>query len=265
MDDIYSDNSGDLQEESDPKQKMTDLLQVEKPKGSKKHSLNLVFNQPNPKHSKHPKHPKHPEVRKRVKTSEFQRVQPSPFARSSTMASSLKKDIKKKNKTTNHLMDFWKNKIDEELQQEEDSSPRSFQRQQSRFQRSHKKSVFETSINNEDSQKPDTKKDSSEPIFIDSYKCRFRSENVLNQMGREKSKHKLSTVKVSDFEVLRELGQGHFGKVLLVRRKATQDEFAVKLIPMRRSLDPKDQENLSSEARIFQMISNMFVVKAYYW
>lgn len=61
------------------------------------------------------------------------------------------------------------------------------------------------------------------------------------------------------------MGQGKFGKVLKVRRKTNGDEFAVKLIPISKSLDQKDEDNLNSESEIFKTISNHFVVKAYYW
>lgn len=210
-------------------------------------------------------------VRKRVKTNEFQRKIPLPLKRANTMALSLKNVPKKQFKTTNQIMDFWKNKIDEEdkIEEEEDSS-RSLKRKPTKNQSNLKKSAFDTSILNEDSQKSNKKSNVKKEgeyqnDYIEDFKRKFRSENVLDQMGRQKSKIKFSAIKISDFEVIRELGKGHFGKVLLVRRKTTQDEFAVKLIPMQRSLDQKDQENLSSEAQIFRMISSQFVVKAYYW
>lgn len=104
-----------------------------------------------------------------------------------------------------------------------------------------------------------------EPALSEDPARKFWSENVLDQMGRAGARAKELLVRVGDFRVTSELGRGHFGKVVRVRHARNQDEFAVKLIPMARSLDPIEQENLSSEARILQLISSPFVVKAFYW
>ena len=98
------------------------------------------------------------------------------------------------------------------------------------------------------------------------FKIKYKSDNVLNQLGRVNDEaDNFATISINDFEVIQELGKGKFGKVLKVTRKINGDEFAVKLIPIKNSLDKNSEANLNSESEIFKTISNKFVVSAYYW
>ena len=72
-------------------------------------------------------------------------------------------------------------------------------------------------------------------------------------------------IKFEEFDVLKELGKGKYGKVVKVQRNKTKDLFALKLIKINKSLSKKEQDNLYSECEIFKTISNHFVVKAFYW
>ena len=47
---------------------------------------------------------------------------------------------------------------------------------------------------------------------------------------------------IHDFEILRELGTGSFGKVHLVKRISDQTKYAMKSVPMNR-LSQKEKEN----------------------
>jgi hypothetical protein len=261
--DIYNDSDSeheyDMNNQTPNYTKQNKIDKFNKHKGTKKTLGILKTREPED----------NPQIRKRVKTNEFRRKLPLPFKRANTVKTSFNNIPKRSYKTTNQINDLWKNKIEEEDKNYEES-PRSLKKKSTKKNTKPKKSKFELSIHNEDSQKSNRKSNLKNEMeedidFIENFKRRFRSENVLDQMGREKSKEKFSELTIDEFEVIRELGKGHFGKVLLVRRKTTFDEFAVKLIPMQRSLGQKDKDNLSSEAQIFQMISSQFVVKAYYW
>lgn len=102
---------------------------------------------------------------------------------------------------------------------------------------------------------------------IKEFKMKYKSDNVLERLGRKDDdwEFEKATITFEDFKVVRELGRGRFGKVIQVRRKSNGDEFAVKLIQIKKSLDKMDQENLNSESEIFKIISDQFVVKVYYW
>ena len=102
---------------------------------------------------------------------------------------------------------------------------------------------------------------------IKEYKMKYKSDNVLGQLGRfnDEIENLNQGISIDDFDVVKELGSGKFGKVLQVKRKINGDEFAVKLIPIKNKLNKNDEENLNSESEIFKTISDKYVVKAYYW
>lgn len=189
-------------------------------------------------------------LRKRVKTCDYGTKNPFLYNRASTVAR-LEAPTPKTH--SRMKLETWKDQAKELAINEDTNEFEGARRDQSC-----------TSIV-EDAQTPNRSQLEQVPESVEAFKRKFWSENVLDKMGRQQTPGGSSRMSVADFQVVGELGQGHFGKVLLVRRESTKDEFAVKLIPMTRSLDAKEEENLLSEARIFEMISNRFVVKAFYW
>lgn len=69
---------------------------------------------------------------------------------------------------------------------------------------------------------------------------------------------------ISSYEFLKEVGKGAYGRVLLVRRKATQDIYAMKIIRFSNNVDEKFLENLLNENEIFKRIQGEHVVKAFF-
>ena len=85
-----------------------------------------------------------------------------------------------------------------------------------------------------------------------------------NAVGK-KSQRK---VVIDDFEMMRVLGKGCAGKVLLVRHKPTQDVFALKAITKRHVLAHQElQHTLTEQAVLKRMAaegSDPFVVKLWW-
>ena len=73
-------------------------------------------------------------------------------------------------------------------------------------------------------------------------------------------------VSIHDFEEVKLISKGAFGKVVLVKRKATNDFYAMKVINLgERSLknNVKELENLRRENKILGMIQEDFIAKAF--
>lgn len=51
--------------------------------------------------------------------------------------------------------------------------------------------------------------------------------------------HKVTNPFISDFDIVKFLGKGAFGKVYMVRRKKTKDIYALKVIKMQQNQDQK--------------------------
>jgi len=69
---------------------------------------------------------------------------------------------------------------------------------------------------------------------------------------------------VSDFELLKVLGRGQFGKVMLVRRPATGEVLAMKVLKKSLFADPKEAERVLTERRIMAENRHPYVASLRY-
>lgn len=74
---------------------------------------------------------------------------------------------------------------------------------------------------------------------------------------------KACLVSLSDFEFLETLGSGAYGKVYLVRKRATGDVFAIKIIGTDNEVSKSYIDNLLNEREVFSVISSDFCVNAF--
>lgn len=73
---------------------------------------------------------------------------------------------------------------------------------------------------------------------------------------------KVNFVTISDFDYVKTLGAGAYGQVYLVRKKATGDYFAMKVIGSDKELSSKYIKNLLNEREVFSVIKSEFCVNA---
>lgn len=73
----------------------------------------------------------------------------------------------------------------------------------------------------------------------------------------------VAAVSVKDFELLKPISRGAYGKVILVRRRKTRDIFAMKVIP-KMDWDRKKQGQAYTEKSIYHSVSSPFIVKIYH-
>ena len=85
--------------------------------------------------------------------------------------------------------------------------------------------------------------------------------SVLNVPGNDNNKNKNNFVTLKDFELLKVIGMGSFGKVLQVKQKYTQQVLAMKVIS-KRLLHKKISyiDNIQAERDILTKIRHPFVV-----
>ena len=70
-------------------------------------------------------------------------------------------------------------------------------------------------------------------------------------------------VSINDFEYLRLINKGAFGRVWLVKRKFTNDHYAMKIVDLSEHIrNKKDIKTLKAESQIYDVLSSDFVVKA---
>ena len=73
-----------------------------------------------------------------------------------------------------------------------------------------------------------------------------------------------SKINENSFELLKTLGRGYFGRVFLVEKKDTKELYALKVISKLDIIKRNFFENLKSEKRIMQKVSNPFIVNLDY-
>ena len=72
-----------------------------------------------------------------------------------------------------------------------------------------------------------------------------------------------SSESIKDFECIRLINKGAFGRVWLVKRKSTNDFYAMKIVNiLDHIINKKDTKFLEAECRIYDVITGEFVVKA---
>merc|ERR1712008_165994 len=67
-------------------------------------------------------------------------------------------------------------------------------------------------------------------------------------------------VTMEDFELLKVLGRGAFGKVVLCREKATRTMYAMKILKKSAVFDKNEVEHTLTENRVLQTIRHPFIV-----
>jgi len=78
---------------------------------------------------------------------------------------------------------------------------------------------------------------------------------------KQDSKKKIS---VEDFEVMRPLGKGNFGRVFQVKQKDTGGVYAMKVLEKRKILENEMVDSLMTEKNILQNLVHPFLVHLYY-
>ncbi len=93
--------------------------------------------------------------------------------------------------------------------------------------------------------------------FLNNVKCRFLPIPESASKGLEHE------AKITDFEILKELGSGSFGNVYLVRHKVTNAEYAIKAIDKRNKTNIEEKPYFKREVEVMYKIHHPNVVKLY--
>lgn len=71
-------------------------------------------------------------------------------------------------------------------------------------------------------------------------------------------------ISIDDFETIRMLGKGEYGKVLLVRKKASGELFALKILKKKLISDKNQIQHTKAERSVLQRASHPFIVRLRY-
>ena len=88
------------------------------------------------------------------------------------------------------------------------------------------------------------------------------NDNLMNNSFQHKDFSKKISLK--DFKILKKLGKGAFGKVLLVHNEELNKYFAMKILKKKFIEKNKQQIHIKTERKILEIIEHPFVAKLYY-
>jgi len=92
----------------------------------------------------------------------------------------------------------------------------------------------------------------------------YYSDSALDEAQTHKV-NKKKEAGIEDFDFLKKLGQGAYGRIYLVRRKATGDKYAMKIVDFAdRETFQNKIDNLKAEKDVYASIQGDWVVKAFY-
>ena len=91
--------------------------------------------------------------------------------------------------------------------------------------------------------------------------CKKTNKNDINTPLIPKEE---SPIQETDFEKLKLLGKGSFGKVYLVRQKNTKNLFAMKILSKEYLKEKNEQEHTKTERQLLSQLNNPFIINLYY-
>jgi len=91
----------------------------------------------------------------------------------------------------------------------------------------------------------------------------YYSDSYLTPKAQHMSESQDYSLSIKDFECIRLINKGAFGRVWLVKRKSTNDLYAMKIVNiLDHIINKKDTKFLEAECKIYDVITSEFVVKA---
>jgi serine/threonine protein kinase len=88
--------------------------------------------------------------------------------------------------------------------------------------------------------------------------------NTYLESNGESSKNTIKKVKLEDFEMMKLLGYGTYGRVFLARRKITGKIYAIKVLDKKGITRSKQSELTKLERKILKCIKSKFLIRLYF-
>jgi len=85
---------------------------------------------------------------------------------------------------------------------------------------------------------------------------------ILDRLNPPKPEKR--TVSITDFKLLKLIGKGNFGKVMLVKMLPTDETFAMKMLSKKRIIENNEIEHTMAECRILQRLRHPFLINLHY-
>ncbi|KND05118.1 AGC protein kinase [Spizellomyces punctatus DAOM BR117] len=91
-----------------------------------------------------------------------------------------------------------------------------------------------------------------------------RRTSSVNSIGADINERRHKIPSIRDFEIIKPISRGAFGKVYLARKRTTQDLYAIKILKKQDMIRKNMVSHVLAERNVLALSRNHFVVKLYY-
>ncbi|TPX69311.1 hypothetical protein SpCBS45565_g02508 [Spizellomyces sp. 'palustris'] len=91
-----------------------------------------------------------------------------------------------------------------------------------------------------------------------------RRTSSVNSIGADLNDRRHKIPSIRDFEIIKPISRGAFGKVYLARKRTTQDLYAIKILKKQDMIRKNMVSHVLAERNVLALSRNHFVVKLYY-
>ena len=94
--------------------------------------------------------------------------------------------------------------------------------------------------------------------------CNLPSQLECCALDYKEKQKTTQQVSINDFILIKALSSGAYGKVILARKKNTDDFFAIKVLDKLKMMEKNVVEYVINEKNILSQMSNEFIVRGVY-
>ncbi|XP_060056658.1 serine/threonine-protein kinase Sgk3 isoform X3 [Erinaceus europaeus] len=107
--------------------------------------------------------------------------------------------------------------------------------------------------------------DNFDPVLMSEHSFKWTVQNISQINPKMRMKEVLRSAKPTDFDFLKVIGKGSFGKVLLAKRKLDGKFYAVKVLQKKIVLNRKEQKHIMAERNVLlKNVKHPFLVGLHY-
>ena len=115
-------------------------------------------------------------------------------------------------------------------------------------------------------EKQNIAKNNSSYIF-DSSKhliSREPKQNSSKSIKKKSNKNKYNKVKLEDFQFIRLIGVGSYGKIYVASKKSSNKLYAIKILNKKNVYNQNERQNIKTERTVLAKLNHPFIMKLYY-
>ena len=96
-------------------------------------------------------------------------------------------------------------------------------------------------------------------------KIKSDSTKTSSKKGRHNShKYKKKKVKLEDFQFIRLIGVGSYGKIYVASKKNSKKLYAIKVLNKKNVYNPTEKQNIRKERAVLAKLNHPFIMRLYY-